>query len=225
MEGLVLYHGSSAIVKTPMFGKGKSYNDYGRGFYCTEHLELAKEWACNEDSDGYVNEYEMDMEGLNVLDLSSKEHTVLHWLALLMEYRRFRIATPAMKRGADWLRDRFLIDLAPYDVVIGYRADDSYFSFAKAFVNNQISLEQLAYAMHLGDLGDQFVLKSPAAFERIRFVSCDVVDGSVYYPKRKIRDEKARAAFQAELEKDFEEGLYIRELVIGEVNADDPRLR
>ena len=43
-----------------MYGQGKVYNDYGQGFYCTESLELAKEWSCAEREDGYVNQYEMD---------------------------------------------------------------------------------------------------------------------------------------------------------------------
>ena len=60
MSKLILYHGSPEIIQTPVFGKGKSYNDYGRGFYCTEHLELAKEWACTENTDGYANKYEID---------------------------------------------------------------------------------------------------------------------------------------------------------------------
>ena len=109
----------------------------------------------------------MDTDGLAILNLSADEYTILHWLALLMKYRRFRISTPVMKRGADWLREHFLIDLTSYDVVVGYRADDSYFSFARSFVNNEISLAQLSYAMRLGRLGEQFVLKSPAAFESI----------------------------------------------------------
>ena len=37
-----LYHGSSKIIKAPMFGVGKRYNDYGLGFYCTESLDMAK---------------------------------------------------------------------------------------------------------------------------------------------------------------------------------------
>ena len=167
MSKLILFHGSPEIIQSPVYGKGKSYNDYGIGFYCTEHLALAKEWACTENTDGYANKYEMDTEGLSILNLSSDEYTILHWLALLIEYRKFRISTPIMKRGVDWLREHFLIDLTPYDMVVGYRADDSYFSFARAFINNEISLAQLSYAMRLGKLGEQFVLKSPTAFERI----------------------------------------------------------
>ena len=208
MSKLILYHGSPEIIQTPVFGKGKSYNDYGRGFYCTEHLELAKEWACTENTDGYANKYEIDTKGLSV-----------------MKYRKFRVSTPVMKRGADWLKERFLIDLTPYDAVVGYRADDSYFSFARAFVNNEISLTQLAYAMRLGRLGEQFVLKSPSAFAKIHFISYETCDNTVYYAKRKARDDEARAAFRAELEKDDIDGLYMRDIIREEVQPNDPRLR
>lgn len=225
MSKLILYHGSPEIIQTPLFEKGKSYNDYGKGFYCTEHLELAKEWACTENTDGYANKYEIDTVGLSVLNLSSEEYTILHWLALLMKYRKFRISTPVMKHGADWLKENFLLDLTPYDAVVGYRADDSYFSFARAFVNNEISLTQLSYAMHLGKLGEQFVLKSPAAFENIRFISYEIADNTEYYVKRKVRDDEARAAFRAELERDDLNGLYMRDIIREGVQADDPRLR
>ena len=225
MSKLILYHGSPEIIQIPLFEKGKSYNDYGKGFYCTEHLELAKEWACTENTDGYANKYEIDTVGLSVLNLSSEEYTILHWLALLMKYRKFRISTPVMKRGADWLKENFLLDLTPYDAVVGYRADDSYFSFARAFVNNEISLKQLSYAMHLGKLGEQFVLKSPAAFENIQFISYEIADNTEYYVKRKVRDDEARAAFRAELERDDLNGLYMRDIIREGVQADDPRLR
>ena len=225
MDKVVLYHGSPDIIQKPLYGKGKAYNDYGRGFYCTQHLELAKEWACNEDADGYANKYEMDLAGLSILNLSGEEYTILHWLALLMKYRRLRISTPIMKRGAEWLEEHFLIDLTPYDVVVGCRADDSYFTFARAFVNNEISLAQLTYAMRLGKLGVQFVLKSPAAFEKLRFLTYEIADNTVYYAKRKARDEEARAAFFEELERDDVNGLYMRDIIREEVQPNDSRLR
>ena len=130
-----------------------------------------------------------------------------------------------MKRGVAWLKENFLLDLAPYDAVVGYRADDSYFSFARAFVNNEISLTQLSYAMRLGKLGEQFVLKSSAAFERIYFISYEIADNTVYYAKRKARDDEARAAFRIEIEKDDLDGLYMRDIIRDEVQPDDPRLR
>ena len=225
MSKLVLYHGSPEIIEKPIYGKGKAYNDYGKGFYCTENLELAKEWACTEGVDGYANQYEIETDNLRILNLSADEYTILHWLALLMTYRKLRLSTPVMKRGAEWLKEHFLVDIDDYDAIIGYRADDSYFSFARAFVNNEIPLGQLSHAMRLGKLGEQFVLKSPKAFESIKFVSYKSADNTVYYARRKVRDDEARAGFFAELEKEDIDGLYMRDIIREEVKADDPRLR
>ncbi|MDD4816956.1 MAG: DUF3990 domain-containing protein, partial [Victivallaceae bacterium] len=189
MNKLTLYHGSPEIISKPEFGKGKPYNDYGQGFYCTENIELAKEWACSENSDGYVNQYEIPSDELNILNLSSDDYTILHWLALLMHYRMVRVSTPVMQRAVEWLTAHYLIELKDFDAVIGYRADDSYFSFARAFVNNEISLHQLSYARKLGKLGEQFVLKSEKAFASICFVSYTEIRNAVYYPLRKQRDD------------------------------------
>ena len=225
MSKLTLYHGSPEIIEKPLFGKGKTYNDYGKGFYCTESEELAKEWACTENVDGYANQYEIETNELKILNLSSKEYTILHWLALLMTYRKIKLATPVMKRGAEWLKEHFFINIEEYDIIIGYRADDSYFSFARAFVNNEISLKQLHYAMQLGKLGEQFVLKTEKAFTAIRYVGHQPADNTIYYAKRKARDDEARAAFMAELEQEDMDGLYMRDIIREGVTADDARLR
>lgn len=225
MTKLVLYHGSPDIIEKPAFGKGKAYNDYGRGFYCTEHLELAKEWACTEGTDGYANKYELDTAGLSVLDLSSDDYTILNWLAILMLHRKGRLSAPIAKQGREYLIQNFLPDFQGYDAIIGYRADDSYFSFARAFVSNTISLKQLGNAMRLGKLGEQFVLKSPKAFEAIRFIDYTVADNAVYYAKRKARDDEARAAYMKELETDDINGIFMRDIIREEIKANDPRLR
>lgn len=224
MGKIKLYHGSSEIIEKPVFGLGKTYNDYGKGFYCTESLELAKEWACTEGIDGYANQYEMEMDELKVLNLSSKEYNILHWLALLMTYRKIRLSTPVMRRGAEWLKEHFLIDINEYDIMIGYRADDSYFSFARAFVNNEISLEQLSRTMKLGKLGEQVVLKSQKAFEEIQFVTYEVADNTVYYTKRKERDNAARAAYLVELENEDINGIFMRDLIKEGEKPDASRL-
>lgn len=141
MSRFILYHGSPNIIEHPVFGKGKAYNDYSRGFYCTEHIELAKEWACGENIDGYANKYEIAIEDLSVLDLLSDEFTILNWLAILMLHRKARLSTPVSKRGRNYLIQNFLPDFEHYDVIVGYHADDSYFSFARSFVGNEISLQ------------------------------------------------------------------------------------
>jgi len=225
MKTLTLYHGSTDIIELPVFGKGKTYNDYGQGFYCTENIELAREWACLEGIDGYVNRYTINLDHLSVLNLRDPEYSILHWLTILTENRKLRISTPAMRHGVEWLQNHFHIDTTSYDAIIGYRADDSYFSFARAFLTNQISLSQLSYAMKLGKLGEQFVLMSRKAFDTVRFEGYEAVDSSVYYVKRKARDEEARSSYLKILEEADENGIYIRDITRGEVKPDDLRLQ
>ena len=47
---ITIYHGSEQIINEPTFGKGKTNNDFGIGFYCTENEDLAKEWAVSSPS-------------------------------------------------------------------------------------------------------------------------------------------------------------------------------
>lgn len=215
VERKILYHGSVDIIEKPEYGKGKKHNDYGPGFYCTENIELAKEWACTKGQNGYANQYEIDTEGLRILNLSDENYTILHWLALLVKYRGIRLATPTLRRGAEWLLNNYLVDVQDYDIIIGYRADDSYFSFARAFLSNQISLEQLSYAMRLGKPGEQVVLISREAFERVKYVTNVIADTTVYFSLRMTRDDKARVTYRNVMETEDENGVYMRDLIRG----------
>lgn len=193
---MIVYHGSKDIIKKPEFGKGNVRNDYGLGFYCTENIELAKEWACsNNETNGYANQYELDLNENRVLDLRKNEYSILNWIAILLKFRTFDVNSPLSLQAKEYILDNFYIDVENYDVIIGYRADDSYFSFAKDFINNAISVEQLAKAMQLGELGIQIVLKSQKAFDAIKFVSYEVAECDEYYVKRAGRDHKAREAY------------------------------
>ena len=191
-----IYHGSDHIIEQPVFGAGKPYNDYGRGFYCTEHVELAKEWACSADSDGYANHYLLDCSGLSVLNLNAPEYNILHWLTILLENRKFNVADGLPQRARTYLLENFKVDYKKYDIVIGYRANDSYFSYAGDFVNGTLSLSDLSEAMRLGKLGEQVVLKSKRAFESLTFVDAIKAPRQEYFAKYKSRDEEARTRYR-----------------------------
>lgn len=220
-----LYHGSMEVVRKPEFGKGKVTNDYGRGFYCTCHVELAQEWACGDGVDGYANAYDFSLDELNILNLHADGYSILHWLALLLANRQIAPSTPLMKRGMEWLKEHFFVDVERYDMIVGYRADDSYYSFAKAFMRNEISVECLALAMHLGDLGLQYVLKSPRAFQRLRFLEAIPAKHEQFFPRRRQRDEDAQRKFREEAETEDLQGVFLRDLIREEVKLDDPRLQ
>ena len=74
---LTIYHGSQKLIQQPVYGAGNVRNDYGMGFYCTENVDLAKEWACTEENSGYANCYQLDLGGLTILDLSDHRYHIL----------------------------------------------------------------------------------------------------------------------------------------------------
>lgn len=220
---ITIYHGSKQIVEEPVFGEGKKNNDFGLGFYCTESDELAKEWAVSSLSDGFSNKYTLDTEYLKILNLNSPEYTILNWIALLIEHRLFAIKTPVARRAKQYLIDNFSINVNAYDLITGYRADDSYFDYAEAFINNGITVEQLARAMKLGKLGEQIVLKSKFAFSKINFEGFDVAQKDTYYVLRKSRDDDANKMYLEMLEEESD-GLYIQDIIRGGITNDDPRI-
>jgi len=223
---LTLYHGSGRIVDNPEYGKGNPRNDYGLGFYCTENLELAKEWACSYRAGGYVNMYSLDVSSLSVLYLSGEPYSILNWLAVLINNRTFIISNPIATEARDYLTKWFLPDITDYDAIDGYRADDSYFSFASDFLNNTISVRQLKRAMALGSLGRQFVLKSQKAFSQLQYKGSEMADGDVYYIKRRKRDADAREAYLSRERHTarINEDIFIVDILRQEIKQNDARL-
>ena len=221
----ILYHGSENIIEYPQFGKGSRNNDYGRGFYCTEEIELAREWACAKQNTGYVNIYELEMDQLNILNLNTPEYHILNWLALLADNRTYWQNSSISEQAKMYIKNNFLPDISSYDVIIGYRADDSYFSFAQDFVSNTISLQKLSEAMRLGKLGEQVVLKSQTAFEKITFRGYEEVDPMVYYVKKMEREQAARREYRQskKMAADVND-LYILDIMRENMKNGDPRL-
>lgn len=224
MERIItLYHGSERIIESPAYGLGKEHNDFGLGFYCTQSNDLAKEWAVSSTRNGFSNRYTLNTEFLNVLNLNSPDYTILNWIATLVEHRVFSIKTPVARRAKRYLVDNFGINVNAYDIITGYRADDSYFDYAESFVNNAISVEQLAQAMRLGKLGEQIVLKSKLAFARIKYEGFETAQSAQYYVLRKARDNEANRHYFELLEAE-NDGLYIQDIMRGGIQNDDPRI-
>lgn len=225
MNEITLYHGSTKVIEHPALGLGNPKNDYGLGFYCTQNIELAKEWASAERSDGFANQYALNTDGLGILQLNSEPYHILNWLAILLENRTFVLSQGLPSEAKAYLLSAFLPSYEHYDIIVGYRADDSYFAFTNAFLNNTISLEQLRRAMFLGKLGEQVVLKSARAFAQLRFVESHAVDSSQYYPKRMSRDRKAREDFQHERSTvSPTDAVYMIDILRQKWTNDDPRL-
>jgi hypothetical protein len=223
---MIIYHGSEKRIEIPQYNGSKRTNDYGYGFYTTKNIELAKEWACANGHNGFANVYEFDLENLNVLDLNSTEYNILNWLALLTKYRTYWQKNSIAEEAKNYLQEYFFINPDQYDVVIGYRADDSYFSFAQDFISGTISLSKLSEAMRLGKLGEQVVLKSKRSFSHICFISAEPADAETYYEKKNARDAEARRAYQrTKTTPDNINDLFMIDIMRAGIKNGDSRLR
>ena len=193
MKKITLYHGTPDKIVVPTFGKGEGKHDYGRGFYLTESIDLAKEWAvCRpNETNGYVHQYELDTEGLEILDFQEKG--VLAWLAELMKHR-----DAADSKRYRMLAKKFIakygVDTDKYDVIKGWRANASYFYIAKEFVRDNIDMDILEELLSLGGLGIQYCIKSELAYSKLHEVanSLQTVEYTEFNEKYNQRDITAR---------------------------------
>lgn len=193
MDKIILFHGSSCETVTPTFGLGNEKHDYGMGFYLTESIELAKEWAvCRPDeTNGWVHKFEFDTEGLKVLDF--QQINVLAWLAELMKHRdasdtkRYRVL-------AQKFIDKYGVDTSGYDVIKGWRANASYFYIAKEFVKDNIDIDILEDLLSLGGLGIQYCIKTEKAYAKLREIDGSLlpVDYAEFNERYNERDTTAR---------------------------------
>lgn len=223
----IIYHGSHNIIETPTFGVGSPNNDYGLGFYCTEYIDLAKEWACDQLSGGYANKYSIDMAGLKVLNLNAKEYSIIHWVSVLLKNRKVTLNTDIEREGMYYILDNFPVDTESSDVIIGYRANDSYFSYARDFLSNAITVKRLTQVMRLGNLGNQIVIKSKLAFSRLKFLGYETAPQEIHYPLRKKRDELARSAYLSDRKGSIlsSDSLLLVDIIRGGIKPHDPRLQ
>lgn len=111
-------------------------------------------------------------------------------------------------------------------VIIGYRADDSYFSYARDFISGVISYEQLGKAMQLGSLGEQYCLKTEKAFQHLKFIAKEHVPSAEWYSKKMLRDRNARNGYKDMEKETYHRGeLYISRIIDEEMKSDDLFLR
>ena len=195
MNKIILYHGTPNKKVNPVYGGGEDRHDYGRGFYLTENVELAKEWAvCRPDEEnGWVHKYELDCTNLKVLDFQEKD--VLSWLAELMKHRD-AADTKRYRMLAARFIDKYGIQTDQYDVIKGWRANASYFYIAKEFVrdNIDIDIDILEELLSLGGLGIQYCIKTELAYSKLHEIEEGLfpVEYREFNEKYNERDVNAR---------------------------------
>ena len=221
----ILFHGSKTVVEHPVREKCRPENDFGQCFYCTEILDLAKEWACQDGIAGVVSAYTINISGLSVINLNTEAYHTLNWLATLLQHRYLDDLSDDAQFALDYLIRNFAVDTSTADVVIGYRADDSYFQYALNFLTNQLSIDKLAEAMRLGKLGEQVAIQSNRAFQRLEFQDFYEAEQE-YIARYQERDQKARETFRESIRGQIlvKDKLTIERIIQEGIKNDDPRL-
>lgn len=205
------YYGSKTLFDKPSYGLGNPSNDYGLGFYMTDSFDLARLWAGKNKEGGYVLAFDFDMSDLDVLRLDGQdEESVLAWISVLVSHRFDYATKERYKARIDWLTERFPLHLERYDAVIGYRADDSYFSYSRAFLANELSFELLTEAMRIGKLGLQYVALSKKAFGKLRLISSKRFPSNDEYS---LFQKKTLEEFRRLKGEEKETNTFIRDLV------------
>ena len=203
MDKIILFHGSPDKIINPVFGGGEDKHDYGKGFYLTESIELASEWAvCRpNDLNGWVHKYKLETEDLKILDFQGE--SVLTWLAELMKHR-----DAADSKRYRMLAQKFIakygIETEEYDVIKGWRANASYFYIAKAFVRDEIDLDILEELLSLGGLGIQYCIKSEKAYSQLHEIQEALisVEYDVFNQKYNERDVQGRERMRELIDSD-----------------------
>ena len=217
-----IYHGGDRIIRTPVFGTGRPYNDFGLGFYCTEYPQYAAEWAAGAGRNGFVSSYSIDNDGLRIINLCSSQYTPLHWLGLLFSYREFDLSSDTAYRARDYINKFYSVDHQACDCIIGYRADNRCFMFAQDFLDAKLSYMSFRDALSADDSNRQFVLKSNRAFDRIIFTGYEPALKEASFPVSRSREIRAMKNIRPSTgSNDF----FITDLIEEEVRPYDKRIR
>jgi len=209
-----IYHGNPDPDFEAYYGGGMEYHDYGKGLYCMEDIELAKEWACQyaDLSVSYVYIYSLDLTGLPpIFDLN--DCPPVYWISALAEHRFEKDEPLRRKERREQLIKTFPIDCKKYEIIKGWRADDSYYAYLRNFLRGDYSYEATIQAMELGNLGQQIVIKGRLAYNNCKKSGRIIIEGDNYikYLERyNDRDNKARNSLQTLADV---KGLYIEDVI------------
>ena len=218
MNQRIIFHGSDHVVESPSYNyeNSKAHNDYGFGFYCTQDLGMAKEWANRNTRAGFANKYMIDERGLKILDLCDKrKYSVLNWIAILLHNRELSVDERLENREELAYLERFYVPTEAYDVVIGYRADDAYFRFPLMFVRGVLTYGRLEEIYNLGELGKQYALIGEKAFRHLKFIEAIPAEENFHERYWTRKDAADRSYRELEREERKSRGMRIRDLMEG----------
>lgn len=149
---MIVYHGTTEIVKMPDVYHSKKYLDFGAGFYLTTYEVQAKKWATRkgmrQNKPAIVNVYEMDenMEKYRVLSFEEENEK---WLEFVC----------ACRRGESLNKD--------YDIIIGNVANDDVFKTVDMYFRGLWDKKKVLDELRYYQMNDQICIVNQDVLEQI----------------------------------------------------------
>lgn len=155
---VLLFHGAKTIINGKIDLKySKSNNDFGKGFYCGETYEQSVSFISEfENSSVYLLKLQKE-------DLKYKTFTLNRdWLMLVAYFR-------GVLKDITNLRfiEKELTEIENLDYIIAPIADNRMFEIISLFIEGIITDEQCIHCLVASNLGNQYVILSKKAVERM----------------------------------------------------------
>ena len=143
---MIVYHGSTEIIKNPDVSHSKKYLDFGKGFYITTFENQAKKWAARkgmrQEKTAIVNVYELSekWDGFRVLSFEKENEK---WLDFVC--------------GCN----------AEYDIVIGNVADDDVFKTVDMYFRGLWDKEKVLSELRYYKMNNQICIANQEILNKL----------------------------------------------------------
>jgi len=196
LELINVCHASESIVRVPDWKHrdptsilDPEKKDFGIGFYMCKTMDLAYPVGLYSKRNRVIlNEYTLDLDGLNPLNLRVN----LVWVMVVAAHRQRSAGTKASRNYWAHLADAIKHEVEKYDIVIGPISNDRFFTVLDDFVDNAVSEQYTIDAVNFMRYPMQYVSKSDKADKKITFVKSSEVN----------KDELSTASAERDSEKE-----------------------
>lgn len=149
---MIVYHGTTEIIKNPNIAHSKKYLDFGKGFYLTSYKSQAEKWALRKslrrEKEAVVNVYELK-EDLSTYKVLSFNGETEQWLDFVC----------ACRKGEEINQN--------YDIVIGSVANDDVFKTVDMYFRGLWDKEKVLKELRYYKMNDQICIVNQKTLDAV----------------------------------------------------------
>lgn len=150
---MIVFHGSTSVIKAPDISHSKRFLDFGMGFYVTSHKNQAKRWAKRKSlrngNSPILNVFEMDVDGLEKFRFLNLHDDLPTWLNFVC----------ACRKGE--------LDYCSYDVISGPVADDDVFKTVDMYFRGLWGRDKTLAELRFSEPNDQYCFVTQEALSAL----------------------------------------------------------